>query len=147
MKRNFKFGLRFDQGEAVNATIGTIEPYNYTMWSGLWTTVGVDVKGDNDSITNNLCFDSQPWLYYLVVVGITQPGPKQIENLHTLTARNVLQKGACSGTVTKTCTYIATRQLHRPCYRSPNCQDLLKVDVNPPETRIRLDHERHRTLW
>ena len=97
-----KFGLRFDRGEADNATIG----YNGTMaYNVVWTTAGMDVKGDSHNITNNLSFDNQPWLYDLIVVGCPQ-GPKQIENLHTLTTRNILQKGACSGTITKNCTYI-----------------------------------------
>ena len=97
-----KFGLRFDRGQALNATMG----YNGTMrYNVVWTTAGIDVKGDNHNITNNLSFDNQPWLYDLIVVGRPQ-GPLQIENLHTVTTRNILQKGACSGTETKNCTYI-----------------------------------------
>ena len=97
-----KFGLRFDRGEEANATMG----YNGTMrFNVVWTTAGMDIKGDEHNITNNLSFNNQPWPYDLIVVGSPQ-GPKHTENLHTVTTRNILQKGACNGTTTKKCTYI-----------------------------------------
>ena len=86
-----KTGLRFDRGTEEGAPWG----YNGTMrYNVIWKTRGLQIKGDDHHLENNLCFDSLiP--HDITVLGFPGGGVKG-ENTHTVTTGNILQQGVCT---------------------------------------------------
>ena len=95
-----KNGLRFDRGTVEGAPWG----YNGTIrYNVIWRTRGLQIKGDDHHLENNLCFDSDiP--HDLTLLGYPGDGAEG-ENEHTVTTGNILQRGACTYYIKANCTY------------------------------------------
>ena len=95
-----KNGLRFDRGTVEGAPWG----YNGTIrYNVIWRTRGLQIKGDDHHLENNLCFDSDiP--HDLTLLGYPGDGAEG-ENEHTVTTSNILQRGACTYYIKANCTY------------------------------------------
>ena len=93
-----KWGLRFDHGTAPDAAWG----FNGTMRHNVvWNTKGIDIKGNNHFIANNLVFNGTD-LYGMIVM-CCHPGSNSSENSHTTVTSNIIENGACSGSVHSPC--------------------------------------------
>ena len=85
-----KLGLRFDRMMTADAPWG----YNGTVRNNVVSgTRGFMIKGDDHLVENNLSFDNE-LPYDLGLLGKPGQGADG-ENEHTITARNILQHGAC----------------------------------------------------
>ena len=96
-----KYGLRFDRGTAPDAVWG----HNGTMSHNVvWNTKGIDVKGNNHLITNNLVLNGTD-LYGMIIM-CCNPGSNETENNETSIVNNIIENGACHGDVQSPCQKI-----------------------------------------
>ena len=96
-----KWGLRFDRGTAPDAAWG----FDGTMTHNVvWNTKGINVKGNNHTITNNLVLNGTD-LYGMVIM-CCHPGSNDTENNYTVVINNIIENGACSEAVKSPCPII-----------------------------------------
>lgn len=97
-----KWGLRFDRGTVPDAVWGL----NGTMTHNVvWNTKGINVKGNNHLIANNLVLNSTE-LYGMIVMCCHVGSSNSTENNQTVLINNIIENGVCNGLTQPPCPKI-----------------------------------------
>lgn len=130
-----KWGLRFDRGTAPDAVWG----FNGTMTHNVvWNTKGIQVKGNNHLIANNLVLNSTE--IYGMNVMCCHPGSNSTENNQTVIINNIIENGVCNGYIQSPCRKIPGNYSNNANESvQSQLRDRNNLDFRPKLTSVYLD--------